>query len=67
MLIETLDNDIKKALIDRLDSSELVDFLQIPIEVIIELLEDTILASLPDLLEYAGIESKTSDYDEDYD
>lgn len=63
MLIEMLDDEIKEALADRLESWELVEFLNIDVHDIIELLEDDILNKLPDVLEFARIEGVS--YDED--
>lgn len=64
MLIETIDPALKKALADRLESFELVEFLQIPIEDTIELLEDVILQNLSDVLEFAGLEDYDNETDE---
>jgi hypothetical protein len=56
MLIERLPDDIREALACRLEASELVDFLQVTTDEIIELLEDRILANLNEVKELADLE-----------
>lgn len=65
MLIEMLDEDVKKALADRLESWEIVDFLEVDVYDVIELLEDQILDKLNDVLEFAGIEGLQENNDTD--
>lgn len=65
MLIDTIPRELKEALAYRLDAAELVDFLRVPTEEIIELLEDTILANLDEVLELAGLTNNEEDL-EDY-
>jgi hypothetical protein len=47
--------DIKDMLADRLEGWELVDFLQISIEDVINAFEDDIEENLEDVLDFAGI------------
>ncbi len=56
MLIDTLNNDLKKILADRLDAAELVDFLQIPVEEIIEVFEDIVIKRLHDIADLIHLE-----------
>jgi hypothetical protein len=58
MLIERLPDDIREALACRLEASELVDFLQVTTDEIIELLEDRILANLQEVKELADLETE---------
>lgn len=61
-----LDKTVKEALADRFESWELVEFLDIDVHDIIELLEDDILNKLSDVLEFArieGINPNGRDYD----
>lgn len=50
-----LDKEIKKALEDRLESWELIEFLGIHIETIIDVFEDEIIENLEDVLEFANL------------
>ena len=59
---ETIPTLLKEALIDRLDPWELVDFLQISIEDIIEAFEYEIVAKVDDLEDLVGIRN-TDDED----
>ena len=56
-----LSRDTKDRLADRLEGWELVDFLQIPVEEVIDAFEDTIIQHLDDVNEFAGVKG----YDED--
>ena len=55
MLIPVLDKNIKKAIEDYLTATELVDFLQIDIEEVVDVFEDKILDNLDDVLELIGL------------
>ena len=61
MLIDKLPDEIKDALACRLEASELVDFLQITTEEIIDLLEDRILENLNEIKELADLEIEEID------
>lgn len=50
-----LSKEIKEILADRLEGWELVDFLQIDIDTVIDAFEDEIEENLSDVLEFAGI------------
>ena len=50
-----LNKEIKEILADRLEGWELVDFLQIDIDTVIDAFEDEIEENLDDVLEFAGI------------
>jgi hypothetical protein len=52
---ERLSNLLKQALADRLEGWELVEFLQIDIETIIDNFEEAILDNLEDVCDFAGI------------
>jgi len=60
-MIEQLDPDLRKALEDRFEGWELVDFLSIPIEDVIDMFEEEILASLEDVKEFAGLREQETD------
>lgn len=62
MLVDKLPDELKEALACRLEASELVDFLQITTEEIIELLEDRILDNIEEIKELADLEIE--EYDE---
>ena len=55
MLIEMLHKEIRMAIEDRLEGWELVDFLQISAEDIVEAFEDKILENLDDVKELIGL------------
>ena len=59
---ERLDPLTKTAIVAYFDGFELVEFLQVPTEVIVELLEEYILDNLDDLNEEMGL---TNDTEED--
>lgn len=67
MLIEMLDNELKKLLIDRLEGWELCEFLQLSIEDVIEAFEDEIIQNLDDVLELAGLRELNGNYNNDDD
>jgi len=50
-----LDREVKKALVDRLEGWELIEFLQIPVDYIIDAFEDEIIENLEDVLEFANL------------
>lgn len=56
---EYLDPVIRAALIDRYEAWELVEFLNISTERIVDLIEDDILENLEDLKEELGMETDT--------
>ena len=57
---EVLDNSLKSAICDRLFGWELVEFLQIPIEDIVELFEEDVLNNLDEVKDFIvyGISSE---------
>lgn len=59
-----LDEDIKKAIIDRLEGWELIDFLQISIDEVVDIFEEDIIDNIEDVLELIGLRS-SKDEDED--
>jgi len=63
MLIEMLDNTIRKAIEDRLEAHELVAFLQLPIEDVVACFEDEILENIEEVLEYIGLRNYDNDND----
>jgi hypothetical protein len=67
-LVAKLDSELKKALIDRLEGWEIVDFLQIKTEDIVEIFEDEILDHLDEILEFAGLQNlgEETDIAEEY-
>ena len=56
----------KAAICDTMEGWEMVDFLQIPIETIVEMFEDEILENMDDVLDFANIRS-INDEDREYD
>lgn len=56
-----LDSDLKSAICDRLEGWELVEFLNIPIEDIVELFEEDILDNIVEVKDFIifGIEPET--------
>ncbi len=50
-----IERDVREALVDRLEGWELVEFLQLSTEEIIDLIEDRILDKLEEVKEFAGI------------
>jgi hypothetical protein len=62
---EVLDNILKSAICDRLEGWELIEFLNIPIEDIVELFEEDILDNLEEVKDFItyGVETETDDRD----
>ncbi len=60
----SINKDIKAAIIDRLEGWELIDFLQIDIETIVDVFEDEIEENLQDVLEFCGVKGLDSDEEE---
>jgi hypothetical protein len=62
---EVLDNILKSAICDRLEGWELVEFLNIPIEDIVELFEEEILDNVTEVKDFItyGIETETDETD----
>lgn len=58
--------ELHKAIIDRLEPWELVDFLQIPMEEILEAFEDLIEDKIKDLQEFVGLSIDDEEVDMDY-
>ena len=63
-----LDPLTRDAISDTMMGWELVEYLQIPIDTIIDLLEDEILENIDDVEEYVGIKTRNADDngDEEY-
>jgi len=59
-------DELHKAIIDRLEPWELVDFLQIPMEEILEAFEDLIEDKIKDLQEFVGLTIDDEEVDNDY-
>lgn len=59
-------DELHKAIIDRLEPWELVDFLQIPMEEILEAFEDLIEDKIKDLQEFVGLTIDDEEADNDY-
>lgn len=59
-----LNKELKEILADRLEGWELVDFLQIDIDTVIDAFEDEIEENLEDVLEFAGIKGLDNNIDE---
>lgn len=55
-----MDPDFKQILYDRFEGWELVEFLQIPVEEIVEIFEDKIIENLEDVEDFAGIRKEKS-------
>jgi len=60
-----LNKELKNILADRLEGWELVDFLQIDIDTVIDAFEDEIEENLDDVLEFAGIKGLDNNNDDD--
>lgn len=58
---EEIPKDLREALVSRLEAWELVDYLNIDIELMVDLLEEEILNKIPELEEFVGIERNTDD------
>lgn len=59
-------DELHKAIIDRLEPWELVEFLQIPMEEILEAFEDLIEDKITDLQEFVGLTIDDEEVDNDY-
>lgn len=59
-----LSKETKEILADRLEGWELVDFLQIDIETVIDAFEDEIEENFDDLMEFAGIKGLDDNIDD---
>jgi len=59
-------DELHKAIIDRLEPWELVEFLQIPMEEILEAFEDLIEDKIKDLQEFVGLTIDDEEVDNDY-
>lgn len=59
--MEELNEDTRDAIIDRLEGWELVDFLQIPIEAVIEAFENYILENIEDVEDFVGLRTKNEE------
>lgn len=55
-----MDPDFKQILYDRFEGWELVEFLQIPIQEIVEIFEEIIIENLEDVEDLAGIRKEKS-------
>lgn len=62
---ESLNNNIKDALADRLEAWELVDFLDITIEDVLAAFEDKIVENLDEVLDFAGIQGLETENEND--
>lgn len=60
-----LNKELKNILADRLEGWELVDFLQIDIDTVIDAFEDEIEENLADVLEFANIRNIDLNDDDD--
>lgn len=62
---DVLDNDLKSAICDRLFGWELIEFLRIPIEDIVELFEEEILDNISEVKDFIvyGVQPETEDND----
>ena len=59
-------DELHKAIIDRLEPWELVEFLQIPMEEILEAFEEIIEEKITDLQEFVGLTIDDEEVDRDY-
>ena len=59
-------DELHKAIIDRLEPWELVEFLQIPMEEILEAFEDLIEDKIKDVQEFVGFSIDDEEVDMDY-
>jgi len=62
-----INRNLKEAIVDRLSSWELVDFLQIPCEFVVEAFEAEIEANLDDVLDFVDLreyKENEKDYEE---
>lgn len=58
--------ELHKAILDRLEPWELVEFLQIPMTEIIDAFEELIEDKITDLQEFVGLTIDTEEMDNDY-
>ncbi len=58
---DKIPDNVKQALIDRCEGWEIVDFLNIDTEVIVNTFEDELLDNIEDVLELLGMESEEED------
>jgi hypothetical protein len=65
MLMSKIDPLTKDAIIDTMLGWELVEFLQIPVEDIVEMFEDEILENIEDVMDLANIRSYTENSEEE--
>jgi len=56
-----MDDELKQAIIDRLEGWELVDFLQIPIERVVEAFEEDIEENIDDVEDFVGLRVNNDD------
>lgn len=61
MLIEKLDPMLRAVIEDRLEGWEVVEFLQIPVEDVVEAFEDLILKNLDDIKDLVGLRNDDDD------
>lgn len=59
-----LPEHVKAALVDRLEGWELVDFLQITIEDVVEAFEETIIENLEDVEDFLNLRDDTENDEE---
>lgn len=55
-----MDKEFRQILYDRFEGWEIVEFLQIPIEEIVDIFEDRIIENLEDVEDLAGIRKEKS-------
>lgn len=56
-----IDKELRKALVDRLTGDEIVEYLQIDTDYVIELFEDEIMNNLDEIKELAGLPVEDND------
>lgn len=59
-----MNEELKQAIIDRLEGWELVDFLQIPIDRIVDAFEEEIEENIEDVEDFVGLRELPEDDDE---
>lgn len=59
-----MDDELKKAICDRLEGWELVDFLQVSIEEILDAFEDKVEDSLDDVLDFCNLREHNNNNDQ---
>lgn len=62
-MMDELDDELKNHICDALEGFELVEYLDISIEDIVELFEDEILENLEDVLEFIGLKNDEDEYE----